>query len=69
MRTEAEINKEIADLKAQLKNVKGTETEVYTRIVGYYRVIKHWNEGKAQEYKERKLFNVNKSLSNMQQKT
>lgn len=31
----------------------GKETEVYSRITGYYRPIKNWNEGKAQEYKER----------------
>lgn len=30
--------------------------EVYSRIVGYYRPVKQWNEGKQQEYKERKEF-------------
>lgn len=37
-------------------NAKGTETEVYTRIVGYYRPLKNWNPGKAEEYKDRLLF-------------
>ena len=28
-------------------------TEVFSRIVGYYRPVNCWNEGKKQEYKER----------------
>jgi ribonucleoside-triphosphate reductase (formate) len=34
----------------------GRETEVYSRIVGYYRSVKNWNRGKREEYGERKLF-------------
>ena len=34
----------------------GKETEIYARIVGYYRPVKNWNKGKAEEYTERKLF-------------
>lgn len=36
----------------------GKETEVYSRITGYYRPVKNWNDGKAQEYKERKVYVV-----------
>jgi ribonucleoside-triphosphate reductase len=36
--------------------VCGRETEVYSRISGYYRPIKNWNEGKAQEFKDRKEY-------------
>ena len=36
----------------------GSEVEVYSRITGYYRPIKNWNEGKAQEYKDRKEYAV-----------
>lgn len=32
------------------------KTEVYSRIVGYLRPVNQWNNGKAQEYKERKLY-------------
>ncbi len=32
------------------------KTEVYSRITGYYRPVQNWNEGKSQEYKERKLY-------------
>ncbi|MEA3492990.1 MAG: ribonucleoside triphosphate reductase [Candidatus Margulisiibacteriota bacterium] len=31
----------------------GLPTEVYTRVVGYFRSVKNWNEGKQEEYKER----------------
>ena len=34
----------------------GEDTEVYSRITGYYRPVKNWNEGKSQEYKERRLY-------------
>ncbi len=36
----------------------GKETEVYSRITGYYRPVKNWNDGKSQEYKERKTYNI-----------
>ena len=39
----------------------GEETEVYSRITGYYRPVKNWNDGKAQEYKKRKLYDVKNS--------
>ena len=35
MRTLEEIESEIAETKAELADVHGTETEVYSRIVGY----------------------------------
>ncbi len=34
----------------------GEETEVYSRIVGYYRPVKNWNHGKKSEYKDRKTY-------------
>ena len=34
----------------------GKETEVYSRITGYYRPVKNWNAGKVQEYKMRKTY-------------
>ena len=40
----------------------GKEAEVYSRITGYYRPVKNWNDGKAQEYKERKLYDVANSV-------
>ncbi len=36
----------------------GQETEVYSRITGYYRPVQNWNAGKSQEFKARKLYDV-----------
>lgn len=36
----------------------GEETEVYSRITGYYRPVKNWNDGKSKEYKMRKEYDV-----------
>ncbi len=36
----------------------GAETEVYSRITGYYRPVQNWNDGKAQEFKDRKLYDI-----------
>jgi ribonucleoside-triphosphate reductase len=35
-----------------------SETEIYSRVVGYLRPVKQWNEGKQEEFKMRKTFNV-----------
>jgi len=40
----------------------GKEAEVYSRITGYYRPVKNWNDGKSQEYKERKTYNIENSV-------
>ena len=39
----------------------GKSAEVYSRITGYYRPVQNWNDGKSQEYKNRKLYNVSHS--------
>ena len=39
----------------------GQKTEVNSRITGYYRPIQNWNDGKAQEYKDRKVYNIGRS--------
>jgi len=60
-RTLAQIEAEIAETKAELNDVHGTETEVYARIVGYYRAVKHWNKGKRDEFDQRKMFSLEAS--------
>ncbi|MBE5742606.1 MAG: ribonucleoside triphosphate reductase [Clostridiales bacterium] len=40
----------------------GEKTEVYSRITGYYRPIQNWNDGKSQEYKHRKVYNIENSV-------
>ena len=39
----------------------GQKTEVYSRITGYYRPVQNWNDGKAQEFKDRKVYNIGRS--------
>ncbi|MEE3378143.1 MAG: ribonucleoside triphosphate reductase [Lachnospiraceae bacterium] len=39
----------------------GQKTEVYSRITGYYRPVQNWNDGKAQEYKDRRVYNIGRS--------
>ena len=40
----------------------GKETEVYSRIVGYFRPVKQWNNGKREEFKDRLEYAEGKSL-------
>lgn len=39
----------------------GEKTEVYSRITGYYRPVQNWNAGKTQEFKERKVYDIENS--------
>src|SRR5574344_2197789 len=39
----------------------GAVTEVYSRITGYYRPVQNWNDGKAQEYKNRVVYDIDQS--------
>ena len=34
------------------------KTEVYSRITGYYRPVQNWNDGKVQEFKQRKIYQM-----------
>ena len=58
-RTVQDIDREIAALDAKYNEVEGTQTEVYTRIVGYFRSVANWNKGKREEYNYRKTFELN----------
>lgn len=40
---------------------RGEATEVWSRITGYYRPVQNWNDGKIQEFEQRKEYNVNSS--------
>ena len=39
----------------------GQKTEVYSRITGYYRPVQNWNDGKTQEFKDRKTYVISRS--------
>lgn len=34
------------------------KTEVYSRVCGYHRPVSNWNEGKREEFKDRKTFKI-----------
>ena len=42
--------------------VCGAKTEVYSRITGYYRPVQNWNDGKCEEFKDRKVYDIGKSV-------
>ncbi len=44
----------------------GHKTEVYSRITGYYRPVQNWNDGKTQEFAERKEYDIGKSQLHME---
>jgi ribonucleoside-triphosphate reductase len=43
--------------------MKRVPCEVYTRVVGYFRPVQNWNEGKREEYFDRVTFSESVSLS------
>lgn len=46
---------------AKSKKVCGKETEVYSRVVGYFRPIANWNIGKKEEFAHRLEYEEKKS--------
>lgn len=47
----------------------GNDTEVYSRITGYYRPVQNFNDGKAQEFKDRKVYDVFNSHLKKEERT
>lgn len=43
------------------------KTEVYSRVVGYYRPVQQWNVGKKTEYFVRKTYSFDKSEASSEQ--
>jgi anaerobic ribonucleoside-triphosphate reductase len=41
----------------------GAVSEVYSRVVGYLRPVNQWNEGKVEEFKQRKTFKIAQGAS------
>ena len=56
MATREQNEARLAELKARLLTVEGTPTEVYSRIVGYYRSVRNWNAGKREEFGKRREY-------------
>ncbi len=44
------------------KNVCGKRCEVYSRVVGYFRPVQIWNDGKQEEFKDRLEYSEKKAL-------
>ena len=40
-----------------MKSMK-VKTEIYSRVAGYFRPVSQWNRGKAEEFIERKTYDV-----------
>jgi anaerobic ribonucleoside-triphosphate reductase len=47
-------------MKDESKNDKKVPVECYTRVVGFFRPTSQFNKGKAEEFKDRKPYNVKK---------
>ena len=58
MRNLEDIERDLAAAREALSSVEGTQAEVYSRIVGYYRSVRNWNRGKREEYGERRLYRI-----------
>jgi ribonucleoside-triphosphate reductase len=56
MRKIEDIERDLRAAREALSHVEGTQAEVYSRIVGYYRSVRNWNRGKREEYGERRPF-------------
>ena len=39
------------------------DTEVYTRVVGFHTPVNRWNKGKKEEFKMRKLYNIETAIN------
>ena len=55
------IDERIAELEKAKNDLPEQETEVYSRIVGYYRSVSRWNTGKQQEFNERTEYELEHS--------
>jgi len=49
--------------------VCGKVTEIYSRITGYYRPVQNWNDGKSQEFKDRRTYDIDHSVLKKEKKT
>lgn len=54
--TKTEVDTRITELEAKKAHPGTFPTEIYTRIVGYYRSLANWNAGKREEYNHRQTF-------------
>ena len=58
------INRE----KEVTMKVRVVPTEVYSRIVGYYRPVQNWNRGKVEEFQQRKVIDPERAVAGGREK-
>ena len=58
MLSQEELEAQLKKAREELKNVKGSKCEVYSRVVGYLRPVQNWNKGKKEEFAMRKTFDI-----------
>ena len=58
------INRE----KEVTMKVRAVPTEVYSRIVGYYRPVQNWNRGKVEEFQQRKVIDPERAVAGVREK-
>ena len=51
-------------MKMELKDKERQPVECWTRVMGYFRPVSQFNNGKQSEYAERKWFTEAKALHN-----
>ena len=39
------------------------KVEVFSRVVGYFRPVARWNDGKKEEFRDRKTFSEGKAMA------
>lgn len=44
--------------------IKAVKTEVYSRVVGYYRPVQDWNRGKREEFEQREYVSIDPAGEN-----
>jgi len=52
-----------ADVKVLLSDEERQPVECWTRVMGYFRPVSQFNNGKQSEYKERKWFTESKAFA------
>lgn len=50
-------------VNAKGETVSRTKCEIYTRVMGYYRPVTQFNNGKKSEFYSRKYFDENKTMN------
>lgn len=49
-------------MESKVRRVKAVPVEVYSRIVGYFRPVQNWNDGKKEEWKDRKVIQAERVM-------